>query len=35
MNKMLYFGRIGISGSIDVNKTSTSKERIIYHYWHF
>ena len=32
---MLYFDRIDVSKSIDSNKTSKSKERIIFHYWHF
>ena len=33
--KMLYFKRIGVSKRIDVNKTSTSKECSISHYWYF
>ena len=32
---MLYFGRIDVSEGIDVNKTSASKECIIWHYWYF
>ena len=32
---MLYYDRIYISGGIDVNKTSESKDRDICHYWHF
>ena len=32
---MLYYDRIDISEGIDVNKTSTSKECIICHYWYF
>ena len=31
---MLYFDRINISEGIDVNKTSTSKECDICHYWY-
>ena len=31
--KMLYFDRIDISGGIDVDKTSASKD--ICHYWYF
>ena len=33
--KMIYFHRIDASEGIDVNKTSTSKEFDIYHYWYF
>ena len=33
--KMIYFDRIDASEAIDVNKTSTSKECDIYHYWYF
>ena len=33
--KMIYFDRIDASEGIDVNKTSTSKEFDIYHYWYF
>ena len=33
--KMLYFDRIDISEGTDVNKTSTSKECDICHYWYF
>ena len=33
--KMIYFDRIDASEGIDVNKTSTSKECDIYHYWYF
>ena len=32
---MLYYDRIGVSEETDVNKTSTSKECDICHYWHF
>ena len=32
---MLHYDRTDISETIDVNKTSTSKECIICHYWHF
>ena len=32
---MLYFNRIDVSGGIDANKTSTSKECDICHYWYF
>ena len=32
---MLYYGRIDISEEIDINKTSTSKECDICHYWYF
>ena len=32
---MLCYVRIGISESIDLNKTITSKECIIWHYWYF
>ena len=32
---MLYFDRIEVSESIDVNKTSASKECVICHYWYF
>ena len=32
---MLHFGRIDISESIDVNKTSASKECIIFYYFYF
>ena len=32
---MLYYDRIGFSEETDVNKTSTSKECDICHYWHF
>ena len=32
---MLYHDRIDVSGGIGVNKTSTPKECIIYHYWYF
>ena len=31
---MLYYNRIDISESIDVNKISASKQYIICHYWH-
>ena len=33
--KILYYSRVEVSGSIDVNKTSVSEESIICHYWHF
>ena len=33
--KMLEYDRIDISEGIDINKTSTSKERDICHYWYF
>ena len=33
--KMLYFGRIDISERTYVNKTNTSKECDICHYWYF
>ena len=33
--KMLYFDRIDVSKTIDVNKTSASKECDICHYWYF
>ena len=32
---MLYYDRIGVSESIDVNKTSESKECDICHHWYF
>ena len=32
---MLYFNRIDISEGTDINKTSTSKECDICHYWYF
>ena len=32
---MLYFDRIGVLEGIDVNKTSTSNECDICHYWYF
>ena len=32
---MLYFDRIEVSEGIDVNKTSSSKECDICHYWYF
>ena len=32
---MLYYDRIDISQGIDVNKTVSSKEYNIYHYWNF
>ena len=32
---MLYFNRIDVSEGIDINKTSTSKECGICHYWYF
>ena len=31
---MLYYDRIVVSEGFDVNKTSTSKECIICHYWY-
>ena len=33
--KMLYFDKIDVSESIDVNQTSSSKECISCHYWYF
>ena len=33
--KMLYFDRIDVSKRIDVNKTGSSKEYSISHYWYF
>ena len=33
--KMLEYNRIDISEGIDTNKTSTSKECNICHYWYF
>ena len=35
MNVCLYFDRIDVSGGIEVNKTSKSKECDIHHYCHF
>ena len=32
---MLYYDRIEVSEGVDVNKTSTSKEYDICHYWYF
>ena len=32
---MLYFDRIDVSEVTDVNKTNTSKECDICHYWYF
>ena len=32
---MLYFDRIEVTGGIDVNKTSESKECDVCHYWYF
>ena len=32
---MIYFNRIDVSVGIDVNKTSSSKEWDISHYWYF
>ena len=32
---MLYFDIFDVSEGIDVNKTSSSKECDIYHYWYF
>ena len=32
---MLYFNKIDVSGGIDVNKTSESKDSDICHYWYF
>ena len=32
---MLYYDTIGISEGIGVNKTITSKEFDVCHYWHF
>ena len=33
--KMLQYEKIGVSGGINVNKTSASKERELCHYWFF
>ena len=33
--KMLYYDRTDVSEGIDVNKTSTSKEHDVCHYWYF
>ena len=33
--KMLYFYRMNVSGGTDINKTSSSKEYDICHYWCF
>ena len=33
--KMLYYDRTDVSEGADVNKTSTSKEGDICHYWYF
>ena len=35
MNVCLYFDGIDVSGGIEVNKTSKSKECDICHYWYF
>ena len=32
--QMLYYDRIDVSEGIDINKTSASKERDIFHYWY-
>ena len=32
---MIYFDWIDVSEETDVNKTSASKERDIFHYWYF
>ena len=32
---MLYYDRINVSGGININNTSESKECDICHYWHF
>ena len=32
---MLYYDRIEVSGGIDINNTSKSKQCGIYHYWYF
>ena len=32
--KIIYFDRVDVSESIDVNKTSTSKECTSCHYWY-
>ena len=32
---MLYYDRIDVSKGIDINKTNTSKECDICHYWYF
>ena len=33
--KLVCYFRIDVSENIDVNKTSSSKERIFSHYWYF
>ena len=33
--KILHYNRIGVPKSINVNKTSVSRQYIICHYWHF
>ena len=33
--KMLEYGRIGISGGIDINKINESKQWMLCHYWYF
>ena len=32
---MLQYDGIDVSEGIDINKTSESKERMLYHYWYF
>ena len=32
---MLHYEKINVSEGIDTNKTSASKECMIYHYWYF
>ena len=32
---MIYYDRIDVSETIDVNKTSTTKQCDIFHYWYF
>ena len=31
----MHYQKIDVSGGIDTNKTSASKERELYHYWFF
>ena len=32
---MIYYDRTNVSEGTDVNKTSESKDRDVYHYWYF
>ena len=32
---MLQYKKLGVSEEIDINKTSTSKECMLCHYWYF